>query len=124
MPMPEITASDILLGLVGTGGLGLSIRAFITWAGRQGLISTGDNSQKGLIEDLRTEAKKWQERYDGVVKDHDDSKRQHESTLILLGEVRNQNKMLRMLLIQRGMSADELDAALEISEPTLPGERK
>lgn len=101
-------------GLSGTGLVVYLIRAYITWANRQGLITTGDNSQKDLLESLRAEAKKWEDKYEAEVKDHEATKSLYESNLILYGELRVQNKMLRMLLIQRGMSAEELNDALQI----------
>lgn len=105
---------QILFWAVGIVGGGAGIRAGITWAVRQGLITAGDTSQKGLIEDLRTEAKKWQDRYDAEVANHSEARRQHETTLVLLGEVRAQNKMLRLILIQRGMTSEEINAALDM----------
>ena len=122
-----IEQQDVLFGLLGTGVAGVALRAGITWMGRQGMIQTGDNSQKELIERLSSEAAKWQAIHAKEIlareedriqhaKDMDTARQQHNDNLILLGETRAQNKMLRMLLIQRGMSSEELDKALEIDD--------
>lgn len=107
--------------------LGVFARVGLTMLGRQGLISAGDQSQKDLIASLSTERTQWRDLYEKKVveldneraqhsKDMDILRQQHHDNLMLLGEVRLQNRMLRMLLIQRGMSADELDAALELPD--------
>jgi hypothetical protein len=106
----------LLKAVFGGGGLVVCGRWAFSWLSKQNLTDTVTVNQKDLIGNLKAEAKKWEDRYDASEKDHSDSRKQHESTLILLGEVRNQNKMLRMLLIQRGMSAEELDKALEVQE--------
>ena len=106
---------------------GVVIRFGLTILGRQGLISAGDQSQKDLITSLSAERTQWRDLYEKKVseldnertqhsKDMDMLRQQHHDNLMLLGEVRLQNRMLRMLLIQRGMSADELDAALELPD--------
>lgn len=112
----NLNSDDITNYILGLGGIGLAARYAITWMKRQGLADAGVDSQKQLIADLRTEAKKWEVLYNKEVNDHTEARKQYDATIELLGEVRNQNKMLRLLLIQRGMSAEELDAALEISE--------
>lgn len=106
---------------------GLVIRFGLTMLGRQGLISAGDQSQKDLIASLSAERTQWRDLYEKKVteldaertqhaKDMEILRQQHHDNLMLMGEVRLQNRMLRMLLIQRGMSAEELDAALELPD--------
>jgi hypothetical protein len=59
MPNEVIDATNItqniLWGVGGLGALGVFGRMLITWLGRQGMISAGDNSQKELIERLDAE---------------------------------------------------------------------
>lgn len=113
---PESIITNVLLGAGGLTGAGILLRMIWTWANRQGMITQGDSSQKELIASLTEEAERWRQLHADAVKAHEDAKRQHEATLILLGETRLQNRMLRMLLIQRGMTPEELDAALELSQ--------
>lgn len=127
--MPELSAENVSYGVGTLLGGGLLIRLALSFLTRQGLITAGDNSQRSLIEDLRAEAKKWQDLHEKTEASREKEREQHEKdmliirqahndNLVLLGEMRNQNKMLRMLLIQRGMSASELDAALEVQLDT------
>lgn len=112
--MNDTLLSNVLLGAGGLTGASILLRMIWTWLTRQGMITQGDSSQKDLIANLTLEAERWRKMHEEAVKTHEDAKRQHEATLILLGEVKIQNKMLRMLLIQRGMTHEELDAALEL----------
>lgn len=111
------------MGITGAGFL--LFKGAITWLGRQGLISAGDDSQKDLIERLTVDAENYRTKLEASEaarqKDRDDHHKEmielrdlHNDVLMLTGELKVQNKMLRMLLIQRGMTAAELDAALEI----------
>lgn len=113
---PEDIAKWIGGLTVGGTAFAMLVRFAITSWSRQGLIKAGDDSHKEAIKHANEEALKWEKRYEAELANHENCKRNHEATLILTGEVRNQNKMLRMLLIQRGMTGDEIDKALEIDE--------
>lgn len=104
--------TNVGVGAAGLFGGAMILRGIWTWLGRQGLISQGDSSQKDLLSNLTAEAERWRKMHEDSVKAHEDSKKQHEATLVLLGEIKLQNKMLRILLIQRGMTAQELDIML------------
>jgi hypothetical protein len=112
----EINLTQQVVG--GTTLLGIAVFALqklmTSWK-TENTNQSAASSQQELMKNLKEEAKKWQDLYDKEVADHSDARRQYEVTLILLGEVRNQNKMLRLLLIQRGMSPEELDVVLDIT---------
>lgn len=110
----SVEQSDVVSWGAVAAGLGFAARYVVTWLGRQGMIQAGDTSQRTLIESLTAEAAKWEARYEVAVREHQEDRALHTATVTLLNETRNQNKMLRMLLIQRGMTAEELDKALEI----------
>ena len=93
---------DVLAIVAGTGVLGMLARYGLTWLGRQGLIQSGDNSQKSLIEALSAEAMRWKELHEAM-------RIQHEENLELLTTLRVQNAMLRMMLRQHGVPMVLLD---------------
>ncbi len=130
---------DSIIKLAAGGSVGLTLLIFggrflfLQWS-KSGVGMAADASQVNLIAQLTAEAKKWEEYYlaerTARIADHaqhikdmeevrraaDEVRAAHRDTLILLGETRNQNKMLRMSLIQRGATSEEIDAMLEIAE--------
>lgn len=117
--MPTIDNNIQLIGtwVLGLSGTGMLLRAILTWMGRQGVISQGDTSQKDLLKNLTEEAERWRKIHEAEAESHEDSKKQLHATEALLAEIKMQNRMLRRLLINTGMTAEELDELLEISKP-------
>ena len=119
----EVTGEHITYTIGGLGALGFIGRWAITWLGKQGLIQATDSNTKDLQLSLKEEAAKWELKYEKSAadleaertqhaKDRESDRIQHNDNLILLGEVRLQNKLLRALLLQRGMTVEELTLAL------------
>ena len=94
-------------GLTIAGGALYFIRQLIAKTQREGkdnaVHGAGSDATTGLIATLQGEAKKWQERHDEIVK-------QHEENIELIALLRSQNAMLRLILIQKGVTTEELTA--------------
>ena len=111
-----LTVDNTVKAVVGVPAAGWVLRIFVSWLNKQSLADAGNTSQKDVIETLRQEARRWEERYDLEVKSHADAKVQLEATMELLGETRNQNKMLRMMLIANGVAPETIDKTLGIDD--------
>ena len=98
----------------GAGGAAMLLRMGITMLKKQGLADATLDAHAAALKNAQTEAKKWEDKYDAEVKNHSDCRHLYEATLKLLGAMENNNQMLRMLLLQRGMTAQEIDTALGV----------
>lgn len=105
----NLNVDDILAWVGGLLGVGTVGRFAITALKKQNLGDAALDAHSTALKNALEDAAKWQKRYD-------DCSAEHSHTLILIGELRVQNKMLRMILIQRGMTGPEIDAALEIHD--------
>ena len=98
----ELVAS-ILGGITGLGVLG---RYAVTALKKQGLSDASLDYHTATLKHAQEEAHKWETRCDELQKEH-------ESNWMLIGELRVQNRMLRILLIHQGMDATAIDKALD-----------
>lgn len=102
--MTEAALITQLQGLLGPGLASTAIILMLVYGSK--LIKptlAGADAHAGLIDKLQKEAGKWQELYDET---HRLLQAQRETNTLL----RSQNAMMRMLLIQKGISESELIA--------------
>lgn len=84
-------------------GIGMGVRKVITSFKSQGLIDAGINSHQEALKNSQIEAKKWQDL-------HDSERAGHEATKRMIVVIQMQNVMLKMMLKERGVSLDDIDA--------------
>lgn len=104
--MVEVTGET-----VGYGGGGLVVLAMLgrwglSWLKNQGLTDAKADANKDVIETLREEAGRWRDLYDKEFSNH-------EATTALLMEMRIQNRLLKSLLLQQGMTQESIDALIK-----------
>ena len=112
----QINGDDLWAWLGGTMGAGFLIRFAITVLKKQGLTDAGIDSQKTALAEANERASYWEKKYESEVTNHAATSKEYAALLINAGELRNQNRFLRLLLKQGGMSTEEIDAALEIPD--------
>lgn len=103
MPMIEIDYPLIAQGAVGLGGAGFFGRLLLSWFRKQGSADTLISERDKFMNDLKEEAKNWEQR-------HDDLYKIHQENVELIQLLKMQNTMMRMLLINKGISEFELAA--------------
>ena len=112
----QINGDDIITWVGGATGVGVLVRLAITVLKKQGLTDAGIDSQKTALAEANERAAYWEKKYEAEVANHAATSKEYAALLINAGELRNQNRFLRMLLKQGGMSTEEIDAALEIPD--------
>lgn len=100
-------------GTVATGGLtlgGIVVFVIQQWFAKMrrddkdaSVHGANTSATIATITNLQSEAKKWETR-------HDELQRQHEEHTELISLLRSQNAMLRLILIQKGVTVEELTA--------------
>ena len=102
MPI-EVTGEAVGYGGAGLVALGMAGRWALSWFKNQGLTDAKADANKDVIETLREEAGRWRDLYDKEFANHED-------TTKLLTELKIQNRLLRGLLMQQGMTQEAIDA--------------
>jgi hypothetical protein len=104
--MVEVTGETAGYGGAGLIVLGILGRWGLSWLKDRGLTDAKTDANKDVIETLREEALRWRGLYDKEFSNH-------EATTALLTEMRIQNRLLRGLLMQQGMSQEAIDALVK-----------
>ena len=94
---------DVQTALGGAGLLGIFLKLAYDYVKAKGPQNAGHEATTSLIDKLQKEAEKWQSLYDETHKLLD---AQRETNTLL----RSQNAMMRLLLIQKGVTETELIA--------------
>lgn len=105
----NLNVDEIITWIGGSAGAAFLLRFGITALKKQGLADATLDSHAQALANKQKEAEMWEARYK-------EAQKEHESNLILIGELRVQNKMLRMLLIHHGLTAEAIDKALEVND--------
>ena len=106
----ESTIELVLVSVGGAAGVGFLGRFAITALKRQGLADATLDSHTSALKNCQAEAAKWEQRYN-------EAQSNHTENIMLIGELRVQNRMLRIIILNKGlMTAEELDSALEIKD--------
>ena len=98
----DLAADGAAYGLTGVAAtvIGLALRHFFS---KQRVSLDGDAAHSNLIANLKNERDEWKAHAEERDREHD---RQRDEIALL----RSQNAMLRMLLIQKGVTIEELTA--------------
>ena len=101
----ELTGATFGYGGAGLVALAMLGRWGLSWLKTQGLTDAKTDANREVIETLREEAKRWEDRYNKEMVNHED-------TAKILTEMRIQNRLLRGLLMQQGMTQETIDALI------------
>ena len=101
--MIEVDQSSVVTGVSGIGGLLIGGRFLLSWWKKQNLHDAVISGTDAHIDRLEADAQRWKEMYDET---HKLLEEQRETNALL----RSQNAMMRMLLIQKGITPAELTA--------------
>lgn len=104
--MVEVTGEAVAWGGGSLVTLGVMARYGLSWMKSQGLTDAKSDANKDVIETLREEAGRWRDLYDKEFANH-------EATNALLIEMKIQNRLLRGLLMQQGMTQETIDALVK-----------
>lgn len=104
----EVTGETAGYSLAGLTALAMLGRATLSWFKGKGLTDAKTDANRDVIETLREEAKRWEDRYNLEVKEHAENRE-------LLQATREQNRLLRAILLHHGMSKEELDLLIKES---------
>ena len=101
--MIEVDQSVVATGVGSVGSLLIGGRVLFSWWKKQNFNDSAAAAHDGLLDRIQADAEHWRKLYDET---HKLLEEQRETNSLL----RNQNNMMRLLLIQKGLSLDELTA--------------
>jgi hypothetical protein len=120
MPTPEIDVVQVGSVLGGATGIGLLGRWVVSLFVKQNVTDAGNTGHVTLIKELQEEAKKWRLMLDEEKAENAKQRSVIEAELRVMREgnilLRAQNQMLRMILLNKGVSEAELTAIGAIPE--------